>query len=58
MKRWVMVGNYVKRKKMMLDEKMGKIARSEREKKEERKKREKRKENEKCSIVFVILKIL
>jgi hypothetical protein len=28
------------------------------EKKKERKKREKRKENEKCSIVFVILKIL
>jgi hypothetical protein len=43
MKRWVMVGNYVKRKKMMLDEKMGKIARSEREKK----KKEKREKKEK-----------
>jgi hypothetical protein len=37
-----MVGNYVKRKKMMLDEKMGKIARSEREKKRKKKERKKK----------------
>jgi len=37
---------------MMIDEKMGKIAKGE------RKKRKTKKEKEKCSIVFVVLKIL
>jgi hypothetical protein len=38
----------------MLDEKMGKVAKDERKKK---KRKEKRRE-EKCSIVFIVLKIL
>jgi len=41
-----MVGNYVRRKKkVMLDEKMGKVAKGERKKKEKKK--------EKCSFVFL-----
>jgi len=35
---WIMVGNYVKRKKkVMLDEKMGKVAKGERKSKEKKK---------------------
>jgi len=43
-----MVGNYVRRKKkVMLDEKMGKVAKGE------RKKKQKKKKEEKCSFVFL-----
>jgi hypothetical protein len=46
---WIMVGNYVKRKKkVMLDEKMGKVAKAERKKKHKEKNR-----IEKCSFVFL-----
>jgi hypothetical protein len=38
----------------MLDEKMGKVAKDERKKK----KRKEKKREEKCSIVFIVLKIL
>jgi hypothetical protein len=41
---WIMVGNYVKRKKMMLDEKMGKVAKGERKKNKNKNKEEKEKE--------------
>jgi len=60
---WVMVENYVK-KKVMLDEKMGKVAKGERKKKERKKvkkkqkKKKEKKREEKCSIVFIVLKIL
>jgi len=43
-----------KEKKVMLDEKMGKVAKDERKKK----KRKEKKREEKCSIVFIVLKIL
>ena len=45
---WIMVGNYVKKKKVMLDEKMGEVAKGEK----------KKRRKEKCSIVFIVLKIL
>jgi hypothetical protein len=37
-----MVGNYVKRKKMVLDEKNSKVAKGERKKKKKKKKRKKK----------------
>jgi hypothetical protein len=55
-----MVGNYMKRKKkVMLDEKMGKVAKGERKKTKEKKKKKKKKKRkeknreEKCSFVFL-----
>jgi hypothetical protein len=40
---WIMVGNYVKRKKkVMLDEKMGEVAKGERKKRKKKKKKKKR----------------
>jgi hypothetical protein len=46
-----MVGNYVKRKKkVMLDEKMGKVAKGERKRK--------RKEKNRKKVVLLVLKIL
>jgi hypothetical protein len=43
----------------MLDEKMGKVAKDERKKKKrKKKKRKEKKREEKCSIVFIVLKIL
>jgi hypothetical protein len=57
---WIMVGNYMKRKKkVMLDEKMGKVAKGERKKTKEKKKKKKKKKRkeknrkEKCSFVFL-----
>jgi hypothetical protein len=48
-----MVGNYVKRKKkVMLDEKMGEVAKGER-KKRKKKEKEKKKRKEKSSFVFL-----
>jgi len=47
---WIMVGNYMKRKKkVMLDEKMGKVAKGER-KKQKKKRKRKRKRKEKKRI--------
>ena len=47
---WIMVRNYVKRKKkVMLDEKMGKVAKGKKKKKRERKK----KGQKKCSFMFL-----
>jgi hypothetical protein len=40
-----MVGNYVRKKKVMLDEKMGKVVKGERKKNKKKKK--------KCSFVFL-----
>jgi len=51
---WIMVGNYhnkKKEKKVMLDKKMGKVAKGEKNKKKQREKRKNRKE--KCFIVFL-----
>jgi len=39
---WIMVGNYVKKKKVMLDEKMGEVAKGERKKRKKKKKKKKR----------------
>jgi hypothetical protein len=40
---WVMVGNYVEKKKVMLDEKMGKVAKGERKRERERKMKKEKK---------------
>ena len=46
---WIMVGNYVKRKKkVMLDEKMGKVAKGEKQKEKKRKEK-----NKKYSFMFL-----
>jgi len=53
----IMVGNYVKRKKeeVMLDEKMGKVAKGKKKKKERKKKG---KEKKKKKMFLYVLKIL
>jgi polyferredoxin len=52
---WIMVGNYVKRKKkVMLDEKMGEVAKGERKKRKKKKKKKKEKRKE----LLCVLKIL
>jgi len=47
------------KKKVMLDEKMGKVAKGERKREREREReKRKKKRKEKCFIVFVVLKFL
>jgi len=50
---WIMVGNYMKKKKkVMLDEKMGKVFKGEKKKKKKKEKEKKRK------VFLCVLKIL